>query len=700
MPDPTVAPLVLAMLVLAACTWPDQLLFDFEGDFAFDRIETRDVKVSTSQTGADFALRIASGHQQEWPGITLPAPEGHWDLSAFTQIELEVRNIGDNEVEVCCRVDNPGADGVRNCNTARIIVKPGESGTLTVPFVRKPAVDPAIKLFGMRGYPPPFGGEELRTIDPANVTQLIIFVPRPAADHVFEIDHIRATGEYKPPKTAGMTAEEFFPFIDTFGQYIHRDWPGKTHSLEELRGAIAEEAADLAAHPGPQDWDEYGGWETGPTLEATGFFRVQKYEGKWWLVDPKGKLFFSHGIDCVNGNDDTPLDDRAHWFQDFPGNQPGFEEFLGRAGRVIRDYYEGKNPRCFNWAGANLKRKYGEDWPEKFADISHRRLRSWGLNTIANWSDPAIYLMRRTPYCVAVHFGGKPLQGSTGYWGQFRDVFDPSFAESLRTSMAGQVGKTAGDPWCIGYFVDNELGWGTDTSLAVATLVSPPDQIAKQVFIEDLRAKYGEIARLNAAWGTTHVSWDALLQSREAPDVKRAGADLRAFYTKTAEQYFRICRDCVKEVAPNNLYLGCRLAWTNDLVAQAAAKYCEVVSYNLYRRDVSHFVFPAAADVPLIIGEFHFGALDRGLFHTGLVPVESQDARAEAYRTYVRSVLAHPNFVGCHWFKYRDESTTGRPLDNENYQIGFLDICDRPYPETIAACREVGYSMYEFRLRA
>jgi hypothetical protein len=672
-------------------------LYDFEGGFAFDRVEARDVKVTESELDGNSWLRMAVGHAQDWPGITLPAPEGHWDLSKFTQVQLDVRNVGDAEATLCCRVDNPGADGVRNCNTDRVTLKPGEAGTLTVTINRKPAVDPDIKLFAMRGYPEPYGGNAQRAIDPANVTQVLVFVPQPKADSAFEIDNLRAVGEHVEPPLATMTAAQFFPFIDTFGQYIHKDWPGKTHSLEELKERTVDETADLTAHPGPEGWDEYGGWEAGPTLAATGFFRTQKHEGKWWLVDPKGKLFWSHGIDCVNAWGNTPVTDREKWFANYPGDWPDFAEFVSTAGRVLHGDYAGQQPKCFDFAAANLKRKYGDGWKTRLADLSHRRLRSWGMNTIANWSDAAVYLMDRTPYCVAVHFGGKPLQGSEGYWGQFRDVFDPSFEESLRQAMAGQVGKSAGDPWCLGYFVDNELAWGSDTSLAIATLVSPPDQVAKQVFVDDLQAKYETIDALNAAWGTQHASWDVLLQNRQPPDAAKAGADLRAFYTKTAERYFQVCRDCVKAVAPNNLYLGCRLAWTNDLAAAAAAKYCDVVSYNLYRRDVADFRMPGNQDVPLIIGEFHFGALDRGLFHTGLVPVADQSARAEAYKSYVRGCLANPQFVGCGWFKYRDECTTGRPLDAENYQIGFLDICDTPYPETIAASREVGYGMYEFR---
>ncbi|RME95573.1 MAG: beta-agarase, partial [Verrucomicrobia bacterium] len=102
-------------------------------------------------------------------------------------------------------------------------------------------------------------------------------------------------------------------------------------------------------------------------------------------------------------------------------------------------------------------------------------------------------------------------------------------------------------------------------------------------------------------------------------------------------------------------------------------------------------------DKPLLIGEFHFGALDRGLFHTGLVPVANQAERAAAYDAYVRSALGNPQCVGTHWFQYQDEPTTGRTFDEENYQIGFVDIADTPYPETVAAARSLGENLYRLR---
>ena len=145
----------------------------------------------------------------------------------------------------------------------------------------------------------------------------------------------------------------------------------------------------------------------------------------------------------------------------------------------------------------------------------------------------------------------------------------------------------------------------------------------------------------------------------------------------------------------NQLYLGCRFAWVNARAAAAAAKYCDVVSYNIYKASVADFHFDGGADVPLMVGEFHFGALDRGLFHTGLVPTENQAVRAQTYRDYVTGALRHPQFVGCHWFQYRDEPVTGRAWDGENYQIGFVDVADTPYRELIDAAREVGNHLYD-----
>ena len=149
--------------------------------------------------------------------------------------------------------------------------------------------------------------------------------------------------------------------------------------------------------------------------------------------------------------------------------------------------------------------------------------------------------------------------------------------------------------------------------------------------------------------------------------------------------------------------MGCRFDFhyypvedtTGAWAVRIAAKYCDIVSFNRYRYSAIDLV-PAGADKPVIIGEWHMGALDRGMLHFSLRFTDDQKNRAEMYEYYIKTCLKNPYIVGAHWFEYGGEPTLGR-FDGENYNTGFLDVCDNPYPEMIEASRKIGKSIYEFR---
>ena len=63
-----------------------------------------------------------------------------------------------------------------------------------------------------------------------------------------------------------------------------------------------------------------------------------------------------------------------------------------------------------------------------------------------------------------------------------------------------------------------------------------------------------------------------------------------------------------------------------------------------------------------------------------------QCERGVAYRFYVENALADPSIVGAHWFEWIDEPSTGR-FDGENYNIGLVDVTDRPYVELLDAAK-------------
>jgi len=628
-------------------------------------------------------------------------PSGRWDLSAWQAVVVTACNDGPKGAILMLRVDDrPRDPGTWTVNTGWTWLEPGQTAELRVRLIRR--MPPGIALFGMRTGPG-LTSDDPEAVDPAAVTRIEVFA-EPGTPGIFDLGSVRATGSaHILPRP-----DRFFPFVDEFGQYVHLEWPGKTHAEADLVRRRRDESAALASSPGPAAWDRFGGWAAGPQLEATGWFRTERAGGAWWLVDPDGRLYFAHGIAVVDWRNGTPVQERDGWFRGFPGREDGFKEFLGESGPAVRGHYkDAARVRWFDFWRANLKRKYGEGWRAEAAGVAHRRLRNWGFNSIGAWSARDVCALRRTPYAATISLhGAKTLEGHEGFWHPFWDVFDPSFRETVRGRMAGQAGSTAGDSWCVGYFVDNELSWDDDTALALVTLACPRGQPAKRVLVEGLKERYGAIGRLNETWKASYRSWEALLDSRKVPasltGTGRDGArdDLEAFVRRTADTYFRTIREEVKAVAPHQLYLGCRFAWYGDVAVRAAAAHCDVLSFNFYRRSVSGVELPKGVDAPVLSGEFHFGALDRGQFDPGMVEVSDQAERARAYREYVEGALRHPLFVGTTWFQYMDQPLTGRPLDGEPAAVGFVDICDTPYPEMVAASRDVGERLYRVRREA
>ena len=152
----------------------------------------------------------------------------------------------------------------------------------------------------------------------------------------------------------------------------------------------------------------------------------------------------------------------------------------------------------------------------------------------------------------------------------------------------------------------------------------------------------------------------------------------------------------MRDLLPGVLYFGPRLASYNRETVAVAAKHCDVVCFNIYNdlpsdRDADELA--KELDFPIVIGEFHFGALDRGMFHTGLRKAANQAERAEKLANYVRTAASSDWCIGSHWFQYRDQPLTGR-FDGENYNIGFVTITDTAYPEMRAAARALHTELY------
>jgi hypothetical protein len=427
------------------------------------------------------------------------------------------------------------------------------------------------------------------------------------------------------------------PLIDEFGQYTHADWPGKARALDQLKQAWATEATALKN--APSNRCPYGGF-LGTSAKATGFFRVEQIDGRWWFVCPDGHLFYSTGLNGVGTFAATRVTGREDLFAAQP---PATLASFSPSGRSFGGSF-------YTW---NLQRRFGDDWRQKWADFTTQRLASWGFNTMHNWGTPRGGQPEpRVPYAVML----RGWQADPAFMG-LPDVYAEEFARRADEAASRQLTPLRDDPYVLGCFIGNEPPWpGRESQLCSEILSGPASEMQKRL--------------------------KAHLTESDTP------ARRRDFVLEAFARYVDTINAAVRRYDPHHLNLGIRFGGGPSEAVVKAARGFDVFSENIYSYGPSRTNLDklyAMVQRPILIGEFHIGAPERGLAQ-GLVQAANQEERAVAYRYYVEQCAAHPALVGTHWFQWLDQPTTGRN-DGENYNIGFIDVTDQPYAEMVAGAK-------------
>jgi len=540
----------------------------------------------------------------------------------------------------------------------------------------------------------------------------LIPVPAALADYVHK--NRRSVASTENVKQYGMSVvppgsdDQLKGVIDEFGQVTPADWPGKIHSNADLVKNKQSEQAALTSTLSDPRYDEYGGLINGPKVRATGFFTTAKVDGKWWLVTPSGHVFFSVGIDSINDSAPTFTEGRRQMFAWLPQSTDPLGKHLSQVNGYSGKVTQGE---AFNFYGANLQRKYGDDFLNQWQSTTVDRLRAWHVNTLGAWTDWR-FLKSHVPYIIVKGAQGDYHKVSSGVlgWGNMPDPFDPKFKAAVPGDLKMVTSRFKDDPWLIGYCIDNELSWTGRGALgryglAYGTLDDDIDRSpAKQEFVRELKDEYGTIDGFNSAWGATLAGWSDLdkpFAASTSPSDKMR-ADMGNFLTRYAEEYFKTIHDELKKQDPHHLYLGCRFSngrSTPDNL-KAASEYCDVISFNIYEKTITETKWGSLArlDKPSLITEFNFVATDHGDYDTGQIAVDTQAERARMYTDYDKSVAENPSFVGCHWYQYVDQPASGATWSGENGNTGFVDIADTPYPELTKAATDANARVYDWRL--
>ncbi len=482
--------------------------------------------------------------------------------------------------------------------------------------------------------------------------------------------------------------------VDEMGQWSMKDWQGKAESVDSMARAIRENMKP-AAFP-VREWNRWGGDSRRRIKEGTGFFsRAKTEDGRWHLCDPDGCDYFSMGVCCVRPEQ---YGDITYTEKQIALNMraPEYKEFFREAKHPWFD----KTMRGFDFCGANLKRVFGSEYKEKWVEMTYGILMGCGVNSQGNGSNLDYGSDKcRLPYVRQLRDFPKT---KTYIFRDFPDVLSPEYAENS-SAYAKQLEAWKDDANLIGYFLQNEPNFGfiRDAVVANEVLNNPEDTYCRRGLIDWLRGKYENVEALNCAWGAGFEAFSDL--SNRYSDMTaiypRSLDDLREFSRFLVSEFCRVPSDACKKVDPNHMNLGMRWAKMQNPDLLAGWENFDVFSFNCYNFDVAadmDFITGAGIDLPLLVGEYHCGALDRGLPSTGLKGVENQFERGVMWRGFVETCAAHPFGVGAHWFQYQDEFCLGR-FDGENYQIGLIDICMKPYSEMTDAIRETAYVLYDVR---
>lgn len=184
-----------------------------------------------------------------------------------------------------------------------------------------------------------------------------------------------------------LTQAQKLASVHTTGTFL--DFPCQTmDSLEHY-----------AVDPANMEFSKYGGWKA-HQLEATGFFRVEQIDGRWWVIDPEGYLYIHKAVNTV-----------------------GIEDFS--------------------------------------ADEVYQMFAQYGFNGFGCWSDEDLLkssLKEQTPmaYCPKISFIAEYRRDRAERIEM--PVFDDAFV-AYANNLAKGFAKYKDDPSVFGFMSDNELNW-------------------------------------------------------------------------------------------------------------------------------------------------------------------------------------------------------------------------------------------------
>ncbi|MCX5649408.1 MAG: hypothetical protein NTX40_09995 [Planctomycetota bacterium] len=430
--------------------------------------------------------------------------------------------------------------------------------------------------------------------------------------------------------TAATAAEDGgFIMVDAKRKTADAKWtPQKTVTLEHLAGFVPPKTVRLNPFGGRAD----------RKVPAAGFFRARQVDGRWWLVDPAGSLFYSVGCCSVSRN--------------------GMDN--------------GKAALCA---------RFGTD--KQWAQATAALLAQNGFNTLGCWSDWQAFQSEPLmfPYTTQLNFMSSyakergRAQQATGHVGFTNDcilVFEPEFETFCNERARKMIAPLKDDPYLLGHFSDNELPFPSDAIERFLRLdAADPNRRAAQAWLDARAGAKDPNAFLEYLVETYYRIVSRAIRQAD-PNHLFLGSRLH----------------------------GSDLG--REPVFRAAGKFADVLSVNYYgawtpdNRRMADWV--RWSGKPFLITEWYAKGMDSGLPNNSGAgwTVRTQADRGQFYQNFTLGLLAQSGCVGWHWFKYMDNDPTNTHADpsNRDSNKGIVSSTYEPYPDLLKMMRELNQQAY------
>lgn len=384
--------------------------------------------------------------------------------------------------------------------------------------------------------------------------------------------------------------------------------------------------------------------------KATGFFRTEFIDGRWWVVDPEGYLNICRAVNNIQQGRGTV------------STTVSASKFGGNPAIWMTKTMEYLNGIGFYGAGS---------WSENETIISNPRQKA---NPIAytimlNW--------------MSGYGRGRTVQesGHMGYPNNCIFVFEKGFAEYCEKN-AKALAANKNDKNLFGYFTDNELPF-KDVNLT----------------------GYLGLGQLDPK-NENYLAAKQWLIDNNYTEADAAKIDVqRRFLGHVGKTYFSIVYKALKKYDPNHMSLGPRVdkedARANDYFMKAIGPYVDILAINYYREWTPNSAFMTTwgtnLNKPFMVTEFYTKGEDSGLANTsgaGWI-VKTQLERGYEYQNYTLALLQSKYCVGWHWFKYMDNdpSMPGEP-SNIDGNKGIMKIDYEPYTPLAEQMKDLNFKVY------